>query len=261
MGAYVEEKLKGGFILDEGKLRKISDLIERRINGASLLYKVYRGDSYSYETSEIDDVVNEDNEDWRAITKLQLLVKQDEQLDFKFTFSDGASVYITGNDRDSVFLIYSDLREYMKNEVLTKPPLSDKSARILGMLLLVAVMSVFMYTILSAIADKDPSLMKAALDSQDVNQKLDFLIKDRKEPLQGKSAYWLILVMIIPILATSDLIHKAWNFVFPTNLFLFGDKRKKHEARMGLVSKIFWGVGVAFIVSIIASVFVWKITT
>ncbi|HDS1203363.1 TPA: hypothetical protein QD004_002668 [Shewanella algae] len=261
MGAYVEEKLKGGFILDEGKLRKIADLIENRIKGAPLVFKVYRGDSYSYETSAIEDVVNEDNEDWRAITKLQVIIKQDEELEFKLTFYEGVSAYITGDDRDSVFLIYSDLKEYMNNEVLARSPLSEKSAKILSMLFMVVVMSVFMYTMLSSIANKDPSLMQSALNSTDVNEKLNFLINDRKQPFEGNSIYWLILIMVVPIIATNDLFHKAWNFFFPTNLFLFGDKKKKHEARMGLVSKIFWGVGVALIVSIIASVFVWKITS
>ena len=96
MGAFVEEKFKGGFILDEGKLRKTTDLIEKRSGDSPVTFKVYRGDSYSYETSDIDDVVNEDNEDWRAITKLEQIVKKDKELDFKLAFSsEGPSIYIT----------------------------------------------------------------------------------------------------------------------------------------------------------------------
>ena len=83
MGAYVEEILLDGFILDEGKLRKITDLVESRIDNVPVIFKVHRGDSYSYETTNIEDVTNEDNEDWRAITKLQLLIDQKGGIEFR----------------------------------------------------------------------------------------------------------------------------------------------------------------------------------
>ena len=260
MGAFVEEKLEGGFVLDEGRLRKIVDLIEKRISGIPVQFKVFRGDSYSYETSAIEDVINEDNEDWRAITKLELLIKQGEDFQFKLAFSEGTSLYITGNDRDSVFLLYSDLKEYLNNEVQTRAPLSEKGARIISTLFLVIVMSVIMYPMLSSIANKDHDLIQAALKSTDVNEKLNFLINDRKKSFEGTSPYWLIFILLMPLIATTEVFHKVWNFVFPTNLFLFGEKKKRHEARMGLINKVFWGVGVALIVSIVASVLVWKIT-
>lgn len=260
MGAYVEEKFVGGFILDEGKLRKIADLIERRCNGASLVYKVHRGDSYSYETSVIDDVVNEDNEDWRAITRLLLRVEQVGQLDFSFTFSDGASLYITGNDRDAVFLLFSDLREYMNNEVLIVPPLSKETTDRISVMIMAAGVLFMFYVFYSTIVGKDPALLKAALDSTEVNEKLDFLIKNGEAPIQGRFIFWVPVAMFIAFAIPLDLIGKVRSFIFPTNQFLFGDRKKKYEARVALVSKIFWGVGVTLIVSIIAGFFVWTIT-
>jgi hypothetical protein len=93
--AFVEHAFRGGFLLDETRLRKLKDIIESRETRGSdskMLYRVYRGDSYSYETASVDDVVNED---WRRITRLDLRISRPEpegakKDDFCFllTFSD-----------------------------------------------------------------------------------------------------------------------------------------------------------------------------
>ena len=46
-----------------------------------------RGDSYAYETNSVEDVIGEDNEDWRAITRLELIASQKGDFDFKLNFS------------------------------------------------------------------------------------------------------------------------------------------------------------------------------
>ncbi|MCK2151318.1 hypothetical protein MYE70_19805 [Marinobacter alexandrii] len=262
MGAYVEEKFKGGFLLDEGKLRKIVDLIEHRNGDESIVFKVFRGDSYSYETQSLDDVVNEDNDDWRAITKLQISLAEELPLDFHLTFSDeGLSIFITGENRDSVFLIYSDLREYFNNDVLKKPPMSEKTGGLFGMVLIFLAMALVFYFTVADIVNKDPSVVDAVLESNNLQEKINYLISDREER-NGEFPYlWFLVIMFAPILLMTGTVQGTWNFIFPSNQFLFGDRKKKYEARMALISKIFWGVVVALIVSVIASVIVWRATT
>ena len=126
---------------------------------------------------------------------------------------------------------------------------------------MVGVMSIFIVFMASSIANKDPSLIEAALESQDSNEKLNFLIQDKTPPFDGKSYYWLFLIMLAPIIVTSEAINKGWAYLFPSNLFLFGEKKKRHGARMAFMSRVFWGVGVAFLVSIIAGIIVWKMTS
>lgn len=262
MGAYVEEKFEGGFLLDEGKLRKIVDIIESRTGKSSSKFKVFRGDSYSYDTSSVDDVVNEDNEDWRAITRLQIKLSDENPLEFKLTFSDeGMSIYITGEDRDAVYLLFSEIREYAKNDVLQLAPMSEKTGRIVSLLFMVAVMTFFMYSMLEPQINKDSSIVQAVLESSDTNKKLDYLISDRELANNGKSYYWLFLLLLLPILISTEILQKSWNFIYPSNQFLFGERKKKYESRMSLLSKIFWGVIVALVVSVIASIMVWKVTT
>lgn len=261
MGAYVEDKFDGGFILDEGKLRKVVDLIESRIGDTSLIYKVYRGDSYSYETSVIEDVINEDNEDWRAITKLQLLVKRTGSLEFSLTFYEAVSIYITGDNRDSVFLIYSDLREYINNEVISRSPISGKTSQTISFIFLIAVMAILFFILGESISKRGASSIQAALEATDIIEKIDFLIKDREMPASNKVIYLMIPMTLVVIFWNSGALNKLWSFIFPTNLFLFGEKKRKYEARMGIISKVFWGVGVALVVSTIAGFFVWKLTS
>jgi len=128
--AFVEHSFRGGFLLDETRLRKLKDIIENRetrVSDSKIIYQVYRGDSYSYETESVDDVVNEDNEDWRRITRLDLRIAlpdpedDDHQgaLHFRLSFSykEGCELRISADDRDRVFLLFSDLRDYIQNEV------------------------------------------------------------------------------------------------------------------------------------------------
>lgn len=262
MGAYVEEKFKGGFLLDEGKLRKIVDLIEHRNGDESIVFKVFRGDSYSYETQSLEDVINEDNDDWRSITKLQISLAEEHPLEFHLTFSDeGLSIFITGENRDSVFLIYSDLREYFNNDVLKKPPMSEKTGGLVAMILMLSSMAIVFFFSFSDQMNKDPSVVRAVLDSNDLHEKINYLISDREEK-NGEFPYLYILVILAaPVILMTGAVQGIWNFIFPSNQFLFGDRKKKYEARMALISKIFWGVVVALIVSMIASVIVWRATT
>jgi hypothetical protein len=48
-------------------------------------------------------------DDWRAITRLELIAEQGEAFRFRLTFAkDGVSLFINGDDRDAVFLLFSD---------------------------------------------------------------------------------------------------------------------------------------------------------
>lgn len=263
MGAYVEERFEGGFLLDEGKLRKIVDIIETRTGESSSKFKVFRGDSYSYETSSVDDVVNEDNEDWRAITRLQIKLSDENPLEFMLTFSGrGMSIYITGEDRDTVYLLFSEIREYAKNDVLQLAPMSANTGRIVSLLFMTAVTAFVMYSIFEPQINKDLSMAQAALESSDTNTKLDYLISDRELISKGKSSlYWILILLFLPIIVSTEILQKFWNFIYPSNQFLFGERKKKYESRMSLFSRIFWGVIVALVVSVIASIMVWKVTT
>jgi len=236
VGAYVEHVFSGGFLLDEGRLRKISDLIENRSGEGSLIFKVYRGDSFSYETSNIDDVVNEDNEDWRAIKRLDLRLVENHDLDFDLSFSDqGVSIFITGPVRDAVFLVFSDVKEYMSSDVIIRAPMRDKTAMNISVFMMLLVMVVIIYSTYSAHELYDERGYQAVTESGSVNEKLNFIIEIGKNKSDSLPNYWMMIALFFPIIIATGALRKIWNFLFPSNVFIFGDRKKKYEDRIALV--------------------------
>lgn len=265
MGAYVEHDFERGFMLDEERLRKIHDLIERRISKyptpLSLRYKVFRGDSLSYETGSVQDVANEDNEDWRAITRLELFATEKDIFDFKLSFSKkGVIVEIRGNDRDAVFLLFSDLREYIRNEILAGRLLARDTARTVSLSLSLLMMMGLLYYVTRTMRC-DPHLVSKALSSNDLAEKLNLLIQESTAATPGSRAIiWFAVLMLVPLLG-SGAVQAAWNAAFPANVFLFGKRKAAFEKRRRLLSNVFWVIIVGLIVSAVAGVLVWWVTS
>jgi hypothetical protein len=264
MGAYVEHGFERGFILDEERLRKIHDLIENRISKyptpLSLRYIVFRGDSFSYQTSSVDDVVNEDNEDWRAITMLELFASEEEGFTFRLTFSKrGVFVRITGDDRDDVFLLFSDLREYIRNEVLSGWRIDRLTARLLGLIFTILVLlgALYFYTRVTY----DPHLFSEALSTNDLAKKLNFLIQESARSYTGGRSILVLTGVLLVALLGGEGLPTVWNAAFPTNLFLFGKRKVTFDKRRRLLANIFWVVIVGLIVSALAGLFVWRLTS
>ena len=221
MPAFVEQSFKKGFILDEERLRKLREIIEKRSEPTTLSYKVYRGDSYSYTTTLIDDVVKEDNEDWRGISRLELIIDNEPQLKFTLQFSDeGCDLQATGENRDNVFLLLSDLRDYIQHEVATVTSIESQGfVATFVVLVLMLLMCVMMF---SALKSPDQNAANRVLTSTDVVAKLNFLVQ---QSVRSKRVdKWLMampvtITVAIILFVSGDTILK---FLLPANLFLFG---------------------------------------
>lgn len=62
MGAHVSHEFKGKFVLGEEELRKIHEVIRKRLpDGIELRVDVRRSDSFAYSTEQIGDVCGEEN--------------------------------------------------------------------------------------------------------------------------------------------------------------------------------------------------------
>ncbi len=162
MAAYVEHTFKRGFLLDEERLRKLNSIIQERLAKhdppLSHTFRIYRADSYSYETQKVDDVTREDNADWQHITRLQIKTEQKDVFEFKLSFSeDGTFLKMVGNDRDDVFLLFSDLREYMENEINTGFRFNETTRRMLLLGLPTTLMALFAIFFSSPLGCQDPS--------------------------------------------------------------------------------------------------------
>ena len=256
MSAYVEHDFEKSFILDEARVRKIHELISTRVaklpEPPKLLLKVFRGDSYVYETPHVSDVLKEDNDDWRAITRLEFIANTEDVFYLRLTFSSrGTFINLMGDDRDTVFLIFSDLREYLHSSVLTRAMIGRDATRMIGLLSMVVAMVGLFWSLFASMLP-DPEVSSRALNASDVGEKINYLIEERSRQRFPTSMFgWLALTVLATLGAVSGAIEGLWRLLFPGNLFLFGKRKELHDKRRAALSKVFWVVFVGLAVSIL----------
>lgn len=261
MGAHVEHKFPNKFLLNEERLRKIKSVIETRLGTIgikkNLSYKVYRGDTSYYETQTVEDVIKEDNEDWRKITRLELLISEGDAMVFALSFSeDGVILKIEGTNRDNIFLMYSDLKTYIENDVTTCGRIFGRNSLFYPlysmftvMLVIIAVMFIFY---------SEPKNIKAeALKSSEIITKLNYLINSGEDTRKFVPWFFGTIIGVSILLFVGSRVYK---YIKPGNEFLFGRRMGAYEKRKVVLNKIYWGIGIAFCVAVVAGIIVWLIT-
>lgn len=265
MGAFVEHQFEKGFILDEERLRKLHSLISDRLksydSSFQLSYKVYRGDSYCYETDKIDDVLAEENEDWRKLNKLNLFC---EQFVFSLIFeSKGVTIKIESSDRDKVFILFSDIRSYIESEILIKRIISTEKVYARFILFIVFLfLAMLTYSLFTLnIKYEFDSEAKKVLNSTDLSTKLNYLIskpysavKQTNSSFNILSITFLLMLLFVVLLFLKKYVERIISYFFPFNLFLFGKQKIFYDKRKETLNKILWGIIITFFVSVVAGI-------
>lgn len=278
MGAFVSHEFAKGFLLNEERIRKINNILHERLKTFSdderPEYKIYRADSFVYETSDLNDIIGEDNAGWQKILRVTVSVECSDKLDLELDFDrDGTNLRIEGTDRDNVYLLFSDLREYLENEVNTVRhyPLAKRLLPSFFLLFSIIIASAFLYDLYST-PRIDRFDVESILRTEDAHEKLNFLIEERYEIRSslGTSRFVpvsLVIVMALMIIFNmmgADAIARPYRCLVPTNLFLFGKELRRYEKRIALRGKIVsgavWGIGITLLVSIAAGLVVNYLT-
>lgn len=261
MSAYVDHTFHKGFILDEARVRKVHDLITSRLakldGPPELKIRVFRGDSYVYETSSVDEVLKEDNDDWRAIARLEFFAEVGDVFTFLLRFSSReTSIFMVGDDRDAVFLIFSDVREYLLASVLTGIPVSKDVIRVIGILGMLIGMAGFFWSLIGSIKPDHVGIVNAIAD-KDILRKINYLIG--RGDIKQISLFpfgWVVLMVLSTVGTVSGMFEIAWQLIFPANLFLFGQRKVIYDRRRALLGKVFWGIFVSLAVSVVAGIII-----
>jgi len=260
MGAHVEHRFDKDFVVDEERLRKIRSIIDARLSKldvtSGLFYKVRRGDSFSYETESIEQVIEEDNEDWRRITGLDIKLEEKDRLELVLAFSrSGVSLVMEGAERDEVFLLFSDLKHYLDNEVATcrsRHILDDKLLPALFPLGFLFFLILFMFIFTDR---PEEHIRQAVLESQDLADKLNFLVEHKAKD-RSSTIFSATLFATVILLAAAVAFSQALRHAYPSNDFVFGKRKELLEKRRAVIGKVFWGIGVTLVVSIVAGLIV-----
>jgi hypothetical protein len=122
MVAFANYQNNRGFILDEEKIRKIHEILVKR--GQTIdpsckpMYKIARSDLFAYQTDSVQDFLDEENSRSKRIESLTVTMKHEEEFLLSLLFHDnGTRMTLEGENRDFVFLIASDLKQYLQSEV------------------------------------------------------------------------------------------------------------------------------------------------
>lgn len=258
MGAYVEHSFRRAFILNEERARRIKDTVEfrlaKRSNSISLIYKVYRGDGYSYTTQQIDDVTREDNEDWRRIVRLDITAKEKDMLELEITFdADGVYIHIVGDNRDEVFLLFSDLREYIQSEVAVVRVFTKASGNLISAILVGLLMLFFSWLVVYRVPVRSPEEYKSVIESTDAIPKLNFLIENlRSQEPRRVGIFFLLGIVVVMLFGVTKTFEKIGKYFFAGNEFVFGKQKHAFERRQRLRSNLFWVCIVGLVVSVLA---------
>lgn len=269
--ARIDFDFKKGFLLEEDDILKINEIIKSRFNNlpkSILKYRIRRSDLNEYITDNLDVVLKEENCNGQEIVSFTFLAESDTtgkvyEYDYEYCLSvsfskkEGTNLNISGIDRDLVFLLKSDLKNYLDNNVNKGFVINNKSEfkskSILALMLLIMLTLVsFLFSISSPETN-----IEDILKSLDVNEKLNYIIQ-KSHDLSSKRIniypyYTTGILGLSMLLIFFDLIPKIITFLFPSNIFYIGKYMKIYDRKISFRNNIFWVVGIGLIVGIVAS--------
>lgn len=272
LGAFVDSNFTKGYILDEERIRKLNEILLTR--GAQIhpdckpTFKIYKADTFSYTTDDLQKILTENNADWEKIERFTIFMKQDDDFFLSLDFApEITNLHIEGKDRDLVFLIFSELKQYIGNEIaVIKPIFGRKDKFVLMIIPLIAYLLLMAIYLFSSDLSKSATTAVTkvdALNTQDYQIKLNFLI-ERQSDLSSERGFPLALIglsifSIIPMFA-GDFILRPLRYLYPNHLFLIGKEIEKNSKRITLRHNLLWGVIIGSIVGICTGLLVWLIT-
>ena len=187
----------------------------------------------------------------------------DEKFELSLNFDDqGANLFINGENRDNVFLLFSELKEYLLNEISIKKWTLQLFKDIFRVLPIFMIIIIFVFLIILPLSQNQNisgESFNNILQSNDTNEKINFLIqiKSEESPSNPKIIY-LFSVVLLSLIFSNNLAKFA-SYFFPSNLFLFGKEIDRYKKRLEIRSKLFWIIIIGLIITIVGGFIVNKI--
>ena len=230
----------------------------------SLVYKVRRNDALQYTTSNIDDILREDNSATQKITALTVASSPTDSLKITLDFDveSPTELQIEGEDRNAVFVLFSDVKNYLQAEINVCRSVATRSFRMFLQLISLLLLTTAALSMVSDFRLSTPiaSEVSAALGTNDLSRKLNYLIQREHYPSVAPIGFLVGLAVLSMIMLFGDQVLAIINSFFPANLFLIGKERDKFDRNTAWRGKLVWGIGIAFAVSFTAGVVVWYLT-
>src|SRR5438045_3496982 len=157
MSAHVHHVFKKGFLLGEENLRKVNELLTKKIKERPNLpgpkFTVYRADSYSYKTENIDDIFNETNSEYSKIEGIEISIRKGDEFAFEISFDSNDqeksanSLHAWGEDRDFIYVLVSDVKSYLADEVFSVRRLPKRTGFLSTVIILMTIPSLLLLSL------------------------------------------------------------------------------------------------------------------
>ena len=282
--AGISKEYRGGFILDEAKLRKLADVLstysQRLSPPATLIFEVHRKDDSFYSTPDIDTVLCDDNSVGKSIQQISVKLfrekpQQQDESDAEpvrgiarvcFGRDDDMPSFfpvpetwfaITEKDRDWCFLLADDLDAQIKRIVHKRSiwlPL-----RTLDFLVPITILVGLPVWVLRNTFASKPLFSPAELSKMSTDERVEKIltIVSQQNYVSTKLYSWVILfLLVITTLMILSVeyrpISRIWSKLYQP-VFYWGDMMERYDRQEKLRANIKWVVVIGFIVSLVAS--------
>ena len=263
------------FILSAEALQKIRDIIFARLLG-KLLFDVAYNDGSKISDMSLERLLQDENPPRRSITSIESNFLSDgavldaDRVRLSFDAADTIRVVhlsVSSPDRDRVWLMVEELRDYVSYNVVKRPRLPTW---LKGLAILVVGGACSWGLILWGHippVEQHPSLAEV-IQSTDPNVKLNYLLRGPQSSgleISGKSILALIGVMFVFLLAFVNQMAFGSilrNSVFPRCHITIGQGNERYQKQVRLQRNLLWVVGVGLAISalgsLLAALFIMK---
>ena len=252
---YWDYNFKEGFLLSENSLYKIKDIIEKRLkeiwNENPLInFIVERKDWLMFTTNDVNQIISEYNWLKDSIMRIMIIYDNDNnKITLDFNPIKDTNLNIEWFSKDFIILLSWDLKDYLSNYVLVFRKFDIKERNKEITIVILALILFYMFYSLYKINSTD---LTNILKSEDINEKINFLIQYKKNQDQLIPPLLILSPFIVPIF----IFWLTWilEYFYPRNIFYFWQSKINYDKKIER-RKFFIG---SFIIS---SIFGWLIVT
>ena len=257
------------FVLTEERLRKIisilKDFAKKNNLKTDLSFLLYTKSDIYLKTSNIDDVLNEENggekENYALILYFEKVItekKKNMLVKIKFyKFKNQISLEVEATDRDQALILISDLEEQIDRMQERKTFYSIMSNRWSDLLVLTVISTIIilvLFKVLKSFEDKNYEKILSEIISLPLDEKLAKIYITNVYSVSALFPIILTILMIFMILyydkaPISNLFKKLNN-----SFFVWNTEKEKYNKFIAMETNVKWVVIIGFIVSCLSSI-------
>lgn len=266
------------FLLDETKLRKVCDVIREHAGklpyGTYIRFRINRENDSFYETTDLDEVFADDNAIGRSLSVLGLeLHKEDEEGEenpvdppemrralvivvFSRLGNEKVDVIVQGENRDWCFIVADDIDSQIQRSLRPRSLLGKLPGRLIDPAVFVIVAGLLILGATLVQTSLSPALtadeIQVLTAEEQIAKILELVCAKTKRSELILPVTFLVTSCLMMILVFRPIHHLVKRS--DRSVFYWGDVIPLHDAFEKRIARIKWGIGVGFIVSLIATI-------